>query len=255
MRFAALYLAAGTLGLALSPVSSTAQSFNDRDWNTSFRANCPFPVKSGAEKSLSRVTVGGDRKVAFRLRPGDVGGCSTDNKARNHAPYWERAELRQSSTLALGKLHQISFSVHLPEGFAGPRETFFQIHGWAKGCPAYPPVMLQFNGGRLELHSLRKVRQGRNGQGAKGQHTRIAARGASLSQFRAGEQRLTLSLDLRRSPGTVALTINGRPAVAPAPVEFAACAKPHIKFGIYRPGKGRSVSRAIFDDITVKSSR
>lgn len=234
--------------------SMVAQNFNDSDWNTSFRSNCPLPVTTGPNKSVSKVKVSGDRKIAFVLRPGDVGGCPTDNKARNRAPFWERAELRQSKTLSLGKFHDISFSVQLPSGFSGKRESFFQIHGWAKGCPAYPPVMLKFNAGRLELHSLRGVRQGKSGKGVKGEHKRISVRGASLAEFRNQEQRLKLSLDLRSTPGTVSLAVNERTVVGPVPVEFARCATPHIKFGIYRPGKGKAVSRAVFDDFIVKST-
>ena len=230
------------------------QTYKDRDWNTAFSANCPLPDPSRNSGSVVAVTQDGDRKIAFTLRPGEVGGCSTDNQARNSASYWERAELRQSGTLALGNLYDISFSVQLPEGFTGSREAFFQIHGWANGCPAYPPTMLMFNSSRLELHALSGVKQGANGDGAKGQHKRIAVT-ASLSGFRDRARQLRLLLDLRTKPGRAELFIDGNRAAGPVSVDFAACATPYVKIGIYRPGPGRSVSRAVFDDLTISRAK
>ena len=236
------------------PGEAGAQSFGDSDWNIKFKLNCALPVKSGSKRSIARIKVNGDHKLIFTLRPGDVGGCSTDNQARNHAPYWERAELRQSGTLRIGNSFDISFTVRLPEGFSGNRESFFQIHGWANGCAAYPPVMLMFNGGRLELHALAGVRQGQDGNGAKGQHVRLPVKGASLASFRNQSRQIRLLLDLRTRPARAQLLVDGTPATGSVSVDYAACATPHIKFGVYRPGKGRSTSVAVFDDMIVKSA-
>lgn len=255
--FGRLALIGLLIGLTFTVLSgpALAQSFTDKDWTATAVSNCALPSANGAGPVVDWTMVQGDRKLAFRLSPGQVGGCSTDNQKRHNAPFWERAELRQKGYFASGQITEISFEATFLEGFTGSRETFFQIHGWADNCPAYPPLMMKFDRGVLRVDVLTGVRQ------SAGQSTRNRDKGrhraASISRVRIASlygrpQMFKLRFDARaQSPGTVSIDMNGRALLRDAPIEFASCARPHVKFGIYRPGKGVARSVVLFDDIRV----
>ena len=63
--------------------------------------------------------------IRFQLRDKDYGGGSSDRMRRHGAPYWERAELKQSSTLASNTKYELTFKIRFVEGFSGNRETFW----------------------------------------------------------------------------------------------------------------------------------
>ena len=231
-------------------------SFKDRDWSTSAFANCKLPTSVNREKPVSWVGVNGDRKLLFQLQPGQVGRCSTDNRARHGAAFWERAELRQKGYLKLGKVNKISFEATFLEGFLGERETFFQIHGWNDGCPAYPPLMLSFDKGRLRVNALTGVKPNA-GQvwlsKDQGQHRAVQERSFKVQSLYGRPQRFEVVFDASGSrSGLLTVNVNGQTLVDGARIEYAPCAKPHIKFGIYRPGKGTSASRLLFDDLSIR---
>ena len=70
--------------------------YSDDDWNLTFYDNCGMP--KGDSVSLWKEE-GNSNFIRFQLGDKDYGGCSTDRMRRHGAPYWERAELGQSSTL------------------------------------------------------------------------------------------------------------------------------------------------------------
>ncbi len=241
--------------LLATPAFAGGKTYGDRDWSIKLRDNCGMPVTRGTAASLRQMRdSSGDRFLEFRLAPGDVGGCSTDATARHSAPFWERAELSQVSRMKVGKLYEISFDVQLVQGFGGDRESFFQIHAWAKGCAAYPPVMMLFDEGRFQIRALRGVTQNRMGRGKKGSHKAHRVRSVSLAEFRAAPRRVGVRFDTRTNPAQMQVTLDGRVILKPVPVEIAACGEPHVKLGIYRPGRGQAVSVARFDNVTVQAS-
>lgn len=246
--------------LSLSVSSWTpafAQStFKDRDWSTSAYPNCKLPASQNREKPVSWVSIDGDRKLQVQLQPGQVGRCSTDNQARHGAAFWERAELRQKGYLKLGRVNKISFEAIFLEGFLGERETFFQIHGWTDGCPAYPPLMLMFDRGLLRIDALTNVKQSAGKvwlSKDQGKHRPVQKRSLRAQNLYGKPQRFEIVFDASgRQSGLLTIGVNGQPLVDRARIEYAPCAKPHVKFGIYRPGKGTAASRMLFDDLSIE---
>lgn len=225
---------------------ASCKTYTDRDWSVSFYDNCGFPVTMGTDQSVSWVTANGDRKLRFILRPGDRGRCYSDNEFRHRARFWERAEVREAGALKLGGAYRIEAEFTPLQGFTGERETFFQIHGWAKGCETYPPIMLKFDRGRLQVWVLRGLASGQGG------HKAVQTHNLRVKTLIGQANQLVLDFDTRTSPGQVSVMVNGQSIVSNAAVEFADCAKPHVKMGIYRPGgKGSGTSEILFDDLTI----
>ena len=235
--------------------AASGKSFKDRDWNVRMIDNCGFPMRSGPDQSVNWVNVEGERKLAFVLRPGERGSCPTDDQARNRAPYWERAEVRQDPKMKLGQRYKISFEVTFLQGFTGDRETFFQIHSWDNGCPAYPLIMMKSIGGRMVIWGLHKV----SGDGLgdrRGQHREIQTVSQRIPPLYGKPSQFTLDLDTRTNPAKVSVWMNGEVMVSQASVQYSPCAAPTIKFGIYRPGgAGSPTSAALFDKIQLTTVR
>jgi len=232
------------------------KSFKEKSWTTAFYANCKLPSSKNHGKSVSWVKIGKDRKVQFKLLPGQVGGCSTDDMARHSAPFWERAELRQKDHMRLGLIHRISFEALFLEGFTGERETFFQIHGWNGTCHAYPPLMMKFHNGRLRIDVLANVGE-KAGQkwmsNEQGSHRSLQLRTIKIENLYNLPQQFDVVLDTTgERSGLLSIYLNGVGVVEKAKIEYAPCAKPHVKFGIYRPGKGSVTSRVLFDNLSIR---
>lgn len=231
-----------------------AQNYRDNDWNVSLYANCGLPSAVEGERPIRRVEVDGDRMLAFRLHEGQVGTCSTDNIARHSAPFWERAEVRQRDHMSLGNAYSITFEAIFQEGFTGRQETFFQIHGWNGNCRAYPPVMMHFTGGRLIVWALRGVtpQAGRDGNNSsQGRHYAVQQRSVSIRDLIGKVANFEIRFDTRVD-GQLSVYVNGSPMIENAAVEYAACAQPHVKLGVYRPGgSGSGTSAVIFDNINI----
>lgn len=234
-----------SLACFTAPAFAAGQTHKDSDWNTAFQDSCGLPSRTSVEP----VAVEGDRKLRFTLNEGEKGKCSTDNQRRHSAPYWERAELSQVARMKVGARYQISAEVMLMQGFTGERESFFQIHGWAKNCKkAYPPVMLKFKKGKLAVETLRGVTKSRPGN-----HRNVLRKTVRAQSLYGKPVKLTLDFDTRSNPGLLSVSLGGTTLVSGAAVEFAACAKPYAKFGIYRPGgKGSGTSVVVFDDLRVE---
>lgn len=232
------------------------KSFKERSWTTAFYANCKLPRSKDHGKSVSWVKIGKDRKVQFKLLPGQVGGCGTDDMVRHGAPFWERAELRQKDYMQLGRIHRISFQALFLEGFTGERETFFQIHGWNGACEAYPPLMMKFHNGRLRIDTLANVGE-KAGQewmsNEQGSHRTLQFRTIKIENIYNRPQQFDVVLDATgERSGLLSVSLNGMSVVEKAKIEYAPCAKPHVKFGIYRPGRGLAASRVLFDNLSIR---
>ena len=79
-----------------SPYSySKGFNYKDRDWNIYFYDNCGFPSNKKNNKNLIWINEKNNKFLRFQLSDKQIGKCSSDNKKRNGAPYWERAELKQ----------------------------------------------------------------------------------------------------------------------------------------------------------------
>ena len=100
------------------------------------------------------MTEGKNKLLRFELRNGDKGECSSDDMERHGAPYWERAEVKQDTTLERNKNYSLDFNVRFVKGFQGERETFFQIHQGVSGCRVGPGVMFKaFSQGFLAIYT------------------------------------------------------------------------------------------------------
>ena len=238
--------------LTASSAGANGRSYKDSDWNTTVFDNCGLPVSRGENQSVSWVMLGSDKKLRFILKEGDKGKCSTDNQSRNHAPFWERSEVRQKNSLRLGYHYRIKVEVTLLEGFLGERESFFQIHGWNGNCRAYPPMMMMFDRGKLKIWALRGVSG--NGMGAgRGSHRSVQTQSLRVSSLKNVASDLVIDFDTRTNPGRLSISLNGASIAHDVSVEFAPCAKPHIKMGIYRPGgKGSGTSTVLFDNLLIE---
>jgi hypothetical protein len=245
-------LAAVAIGLALTPAffgsAFSARGYSDSDWNTSFFENCALPAHSKSEPPpVSQIDRNGDLKLAVRLKPGDIGGCSSDRIARASAPYWERAELRQTTNLKRGQVYQISFSAEFVDGFIGHRETFFQVHSWSKQCSAAPLTQLQFSWSKLRVKTLHG-----DTPRERGSLRTLATPPVLIEDLLGTERQFKLHLDLTET-ASISIFMDETPLVLRAPLHLQYCAEPHIKLGLYRPGKenpGRSM--ILFDDIRIE---
>jgi len=207
--------------------------YKDEDWSHSFYNNCGFPSK----KNVKWHTENEIRFLRFTLKDKQVGTCSSDNKSRSSAPYWERAEIKagqKGNLFAFNKkrTYQIKFKVRFVSGFTGDRETFLQVHNTSKGCPSSsrPPVMLKFNNGLLEPVYARE-----DGSG----HNRIILKNPiHISNFYSKWLEFTLEYGPSSKKGLAAITlsIDGKIIGGQDKVWQSPCGRPHVKFGIYRGG-------------------
>ncbi|MEL7097757.1 MAG: heparin lyase I family protein [Pseudomonadota bacterium] len=242
------------LGLAVVFASSAAaQTFQDSDWSLSARLSCGVPKQAVGAKPVAWGRIKGDRKLVFTLAPGQVGACGTDDQRRHRAPYWERIELATQPLPGARRVH-LGFEVTFLQGFDNARETFFQIHNWARGCDAYPPLMLKFDRGLLQVMTLRG--RSLNGGSRKGRHRPAQIPPVHIDALTGSPQRFDLWLDFSSpNTGQLRLSLNGQTLVSGAPISRASCAPLFAKFGIYRPGPAGSISQAAFDDIRMTTGQ
>lgn len=121
------------------------RAYTDSDWNVTFFENCDLPEYS----STRWLQEEGERFLRFTLKNGQVGGCDSDNRQRNGAPFWERAEVKQTTTLERDRDYSLSYRVRFVKGFDKDRENFLQLHQYAAGCRVGPLVMVKLGSGRL----------------------------------------------------------------------------------------------------------
>ena len=233
---------------------TVAQSFKDNDWTTAVFANCGLPNSKGGVPVVEWSRTGQDRKLSFTLQKGQVGTCFTDATARHSAPYWERAEVRQDGNLRLDAVNTISFEATFQSGFQGKRESFFQIHNWGQSCDAYPPLMLKFHRGALQVMALRGVKSTAQRVMRQGRHRNVVSNDFQVADHYGKPIRFRIVFETKeQGQGTMSLFANDIQLVKDARLDFAICAKPHIKFGIYRPGGTSDTSQVAFDDLVIAS--
>ena len=196
------------LSLFVFSSCQTTQSGDGKFIDVQFYSNCSIP-----KNSITKIKENGEEFRRFKLKNGQKGGCPSDRKVRHAAPYWERVELRQNAYLHKGSVYEIKFKVRFVEGFNRSRENFFQIHQYNKGCPRGPLIMLKFSDGTMYgLWTLK------------------------MSDVLGKWMDFNIVLDLVN--GGYTLKINDRMFFENSVLryDFKGCGKPHIKFGIYRPG-------------------
>ena len=231
-----------TLGaLLLSGCNTSAfmrgNALKDDDWNTSFTSNCPLPHFD----SIHWESEGNRRYMRFTLSDGDKGGCVTDRTARHHAPYWERAELKQVGTLQKNRIYTIDTTLRFVEGFSGNRENFFQIHAYNKNCKqAYPPIMIKFdkshtNTAVLTLNALTKNKR----------HNSYRS-GMRVDNAIGKWMNMKIDLDTAKD-GRISVSIDGETLFSDVPYWVESCGILHIKFGVYRPGNPSGNVKSVVD--------
>ena len=203
-------------------------TYQDKDWNVEFYDNCGLPESS----SVRWVTEGKETFIRFTLKNNQVGGCSSDGFKRHRAPYWERAEMRQTSTLNRDTDHTLTFRIRFVKGYTYERESFFQIHQYVSSCRVGPPLMVKvqygyFRGGHHKAIEINKII-------GKWIDVRL--------DFNIENRRYDLFFDNKQ------LMKGGYLSVEP-------CGEPYLKFGINRPGDeeatGERISIVDFDKINL----
>ncbi|WP_371156625.1 hypothetical protein [Jannaschia sp. 2305UL9-9] len=240
-----------------------ADNFGDDDWNMTLYDNCELPggknhydLAKADSVYWSDKTKAGDSKLNFKLRRGDIGGCSSDKKRRHGAPFWERAELKARTGLADEMVHKISFEATFVKGFNGKRETFFQIHGWSNSCPSAPWLMMKFSHRKMEIEVLRGAHEGNEDldTGHRGEMVSILDNGPKIADLKGVAQNFEIRLDRTVYPAEVSVSMNGKAVIPTTQIEHETCGDPTVKLGIYRPGEiNPGTSHIAFDDVKVTS--
>ena len=202
-------------------VLSGCETSNDKDWNLSFSDNCGMPKGD----SMQWIEQGKNKFIRFQLGDKDYGRCGASDRMRRHgAPYWERAELKQSTTLAWNTKYELAFKIRFVEGFSGDRESFWQIHAYNSPCRAKPPIMIKINFGYLILAAQREG----------GGHI-LHISGIKIWDLIGKWNNVKLNFDTTSSP-EISLYLNDKEIFLNVPFWVEECGMPHFKFGIYRPG-------------------
>ena len=215
---------------------SACQTGNDKDWNLSFYNNCGMPRGD----SMQWIEQGENKFIRFQLRDKDYGECSSDRMERSRAPYWERAELKQSSFLDPNTKYELALKTRIVKGFSGDRESFLQMHAHDKPCNAKPPVMIKISDGELLLAAQR----------VGGGHE-VHYSGISIGDLIGKWNNVKLNFDTSSDP-EISLYLNDKEVFSKIPFWIEACGSAHFKFGIYRPGNVNEINNhsiADFDKI------
>lgn len=184
-------------------------TYRDKDWNVGFYDNCGLPESSSARW----VTEGKETFLRFTLKNKQVGGCRTDGMQRHGAPYWERAEIKQTTSLKKDTDYTLTFRVRFVKGFIYEREDFFQMHQSVKGCRVGPPLMVKvqygfFRGGHHKAIEINKI----------------------IGKWI--DVRLVFNIENRHYD----LFFGNKQLMKGGYLSVESCGEPHFKFGIYRPG-------------------
>ena len=180
----------------------------DKNWNVNFYSNCGLP-----KDSLKTIEENENKFLRFKLEGGQKGGCNSDRRRRHGAHFWERSELKQSSRLHRNSVYKINFKVRFISGFKGNRESFFQIHQSDTGCTGHPLLMLKFSEGYLRGDKIFEI----NNLIGNWVNFKI------ILNLIDETYTVYINEDLFMDEKYFSTSVTG-------------CARPHIKFGIYRPG-------------------
>ena len=192
-------------------------------------------------------TTGKEEKslYSFVLNDKDLGGCIDDDKTDRNAPYWERAELSQIGHIDLKRSQVIRFDARFLHGFSGKHESFFQIHNSGEKCPAAASLILNWHKGQLEMALLQE----------SGIYKPKRFPDHTVSNFRSWSKWQVRLKRISKSLMAVDVMSEGKRIGRGHQAWFAACAKPYVKFGIYRPGNtwvGNETSVAEFRKFSLK---
>ena len=213
----------------------------------SFGRDCDLPSLS----SVNSEVVDGQSVTTFTLQNGAIGGCTNDNTSRNGAPYYERAELKQTDTLSKTQRHIITFSIKIYQGFEGRRETFFQVHNWNTSyTEAAPSIMLGWNYGKLFLSVLKANLDDHNNL--------YELYSKPISEFRNDWHQIRIAIEkIQDERSSISLLIDNELIASYLTTYFPDRGTPHIKHGIYRPGNDVTpieTSVISFGDIQIMST-
>ena len=203
--------------------TSGKTTYQDKDWNVEFYDNCGLPESS----SVRWVTEGKETFLRFTLKNKQVGGCRTDGIQRHGAPYWERAEIKQTTSLKKDTDYTLTFRVRFVKGFTYEREDFFQMHQGVQGCRVGPALMFKFSNGRL----ISKIWNER--------FTRKVQIDEVLGKW------IDVKLEVYLTESYYSLYFNEEKLVDEGDFGVDTCGEPHFKFGIYRPGDERATAERI----------
>ena len=216
-------------------------------FSENFYSNCLVPPDS-----IKTVRLESKKFTLFKLHNGEVGGCSMDKQPRHNAPYWERVELAQRSTLSKKKTHQIEFKIKILEGMTGDRETFFQIHNYRNNnSNFYPSLMLKFSQQLLRVDFLN----------AKGFLTYEYVKNPifrDLENYYGKFYNFKIiisNLEAKNNFGQITVMVNNEVLFSDYPTFFPKDGTPRIKYGIYRPGnkKTNKTSSILYSKIKIYS--
>ncbi len=220
--------------------------YKDKDWNIYFYDNCGLPSSKKNDKNLRWIKEQNNKFLRFKLSNKQVGKCSSDNKIRNGAPYWERAELKQKGTFKKNSSYEIKFKARLIEGFKNDYEYFFQLHGYKSMKCNSPLLFIQTKGRNKHLRLLlRRYPIDRNDSIAnlikKGSFIKYKL--ATNNSHRIFVEdilkkwiNIKLLVHFKQTHGTLDMYFNGEKVLENQSFDMLRCQTPHIKFGIYRPG-------------------
>ena len=230
--------------------------YKDEDWSHSFYANAGFPSNSKDKWNARWLEEDKNRFLRFRLFNGQIGTSRSDNKRRNRAPYWERAELaiKKSYNISYYKAYEIEFKVRFVKGFTNDRENFFQYHNNVKGCASSkkPPIMLKFQDNILNMNiALNKDKTFHHTFYPEIDVTKIYNKWLKFKLIITP----TKFQDIHKGGLDLTLFYEGEELWSQSKIWTSKCGKPMIKFGIYRPGNEKEVletSIIDFDYIKIK---
>ncbi|MCY3822748.1 MAG: heparin lyase I family protein [Nitrospinae bacterium] len=198
-------------------------TYQDKDWNIEFYDNCGLPESS----SVRWVTEGKETFLRFTLKNKQVGGCGTDGIQRHGAPYWERAEIKQASTLAKNTDYTLTFKVRFVKGFSYPREDFFQMHQSVAGCRVGPPMMFKFSYGHFTpKHWAQPLKR-------KVHINEVIGKWVNVK------------LEVIFTESYYNLYFNDEKIIDEGDFGVDPCGEPHFKFGVYRPGDEEATGERI----------
>lgn len=223
--------------LTIQPIGH-ANAVSDSDWNISFKDDgCVMP----SINSTKWLTEDGNRFIRFTLNDKDKGNCGRDRSSRHGAPYWERAELQQSSRLYFNKKYELTFEARFVEGFLGYQETFFQYHAHGgSSCWAYPPAMLKISTQRIELHVLKQNATQRGGLA----HHRTQL---WIEDLIGDWKKFKFVFDTSKKP-KISMYIDENIIFNDLSYWIEPCGIPRFKIGIYRPGnESNQIARSVID--------
>ena len=91
---------------------------------------------------------------------------------------------------------------------------------------------------------------------SSGKHRDVLKRRVDVRKLYDVPMQLVVDFDTSTRPSRMSLSLGGNILVENEKVDYARCAEPRVKFGVYRPGgKGSGTSVVVFDDLRVEKAK